>query len=60
MATYSVHSRNSWGKRLWYVTEDRNPHISQHNGYYITRSKAIAAMRRLLWGETPPEGDVTD
>lgn len=56
--TYTVKSRTVDGRRVYYVQEDRNPHITQHSGYYSKRSAAIRAMKRISWGESPEPGDI--
>lgn len=58
--SYTVHSTTINGKRVWYFSEDRNPHVSQHNGYYSSRALAIKAMNKKMWGETPESGDVNE
>ena len=58
--SYSTHSKTINGKRVWYFIEDRNPHVSQHTGYYSTRSRAIKAMNQRMWGETPERGDINE
>ncbi len=48
---YKIKQDHDGTRKLYYIIDTRNPHISQHSGFFSTRKLARLALQRRCWGE---------